>query len=129
MKIRALKFLMPLLALVFLSVRIRKERPMEMLLMGLTMGLLGLAVSAVLFSAATRNEAGQEAEARELATEPSQFFADHDRLENPPVSVEVLLMDIERHVRLEQEAAESFTAAPTVEALHATTASPLARQD
>jgi hypothetical protein len=103
---------------------------MEMLLMALTMALLGMAVSAVLFSAATRSAEGLEGEtASDLAAEPSQFFADHERLENPPVSVESLLAEIERHVRLEQEAAESFTADPTVEALHVRTASPLAVRD
>ena len=43
----------------------------------------------------------------------------------PVVPIEVLLLQIERHVRLEQAAAESFHDAPTVEALHAPTTSPL----
>jgi len=39
--------------------------------------------------------------------------------------IEVLLAQIERHVRLEQAAAESFLYDPTVESLHGRTASPL----
>jgi hypothetical protein len=46
-------------------------------------------------------------------------------LASPPVSVEVLLLQIEGHVRMEQAAVESFLARPTVEALHTPTLSPL----
>lgn len=103
---------------------------MEMLLMALTMALLGMAVSAVLFAAATRSDRTAEAgTVPDLAAAESEFFADNAPLENPPVSVEVLLMEIEKHVRLEREAAESFTKAPTIETLHASTASPLTRED
>jgi hypothetical protein len=42
-----------------------------------------------------------------------------------PVPVEVLLLQIERHVRLEQAAAESFHLFPTPQSLHVHTASPL----
>lgn len=41
------------------------------------------------------------------------------------VPLELLLLQIEQHVRLEQAAAESFHQFPTVEALHRQTASPL----
>ena len=41
-----------------------------------------------------------------------------------PVPVEVLLLQIERHVRLEQAAAESFHLRPTPESLHVHTTSP-----
>jgi len=98
---------------------------MEMLLMALTMTLLGLAVSAVLFGAATRKEREAEVAARELAVAPSEFFAENPPLANPPVSVEVLLMQIERHVRAEIDAAESFTSEPTLEALRVRSTSPL----
>jgi hypothetical protein len=101
---------------------------MEMLLMALTMSLLGLAVSAVLFSAATRHE--REAESRtaaDLAVAPSGFFAENPPLDNPPVSVEVLLLQIERHVRAETDAAESFRTEPSLEALRVRSSSPLVR--
>jgi hypothetical protein len=41
------------------------------------------------------------------------------------VPIEVLLLQLERHVRLEQAAAESFHWCPTPEALHMNTSSPL----
>jgi hypothetical protein len=43
-----------------------------------------------------------------------------------PVSAEVLALQIERHVRLEQAAAERFHQFPSVEALRTPTLSPLA---
>ena len=44
----------------------------------------------------------------------------------PNVPLEVLLLQIERHVRLEQAAAESFIHLPSPEALNLRTQSPLA---
>ena len=43
----------------------------------------------------------------------------------PQCPIEALLLQIERHVRLEQAAAESFQQAPTAESLHIRTMSPL----
>jgi hypothetical protein len=43
----------------------------------------------------------------------------------PKVPIEVLLAQIERHIRLEQAAAESFSIAPSLESLHGRTVSPL----
>ena len=43
----------------------------------------------------------------------------------PKVPVEVFLAQIERHIRLEQAAAESFSSAPSLESLHGRTVSPL----
>jgi hypothetical protein len=43
----------------------------------------------------------------------------------PRVPIEALLLQIERHIRLEQAAAESFLDYPTVESLHTRTMSPL----
>jgi hypothetical protein len=98
---------------------------MEMLLMALTMTLLGTAVCGVLFGAATRNERKAESEAALDLAPASAFFADNPPLDNPPISVEVLLLQIERHVRAEKDAAESFTTAPTLEALRVRSSSPL----
>jgi hypothetical protein len=88
---------------------------MDMFLMVAAMSLLGVAVSAALFAD------------ERLATMPSSFFVDDraPRSQTISVPIEVLLLQIERHVRLEQAAAESFLDAPTVEALHTRTASPL----
>jgi hypothetical protein len=100
---------------------------MEMFLMVLALSLFGVAVSAMLFAAATRDVRAPELQPDErLLMLPSHFFAD-DRAprSHQAVPIEVLLLQIERHVRLEQAAAESFQHSPTVEALHSPTTSPL----
>jgi hypothetical protein len=100
---------------------------MEMLLGGLAMMLLGLAVSGLLFAAATRDrsaEAEATTAAEALQPAPSTFFAD-EKMTTPPVSVDLLLLQIESHVRMEQAAVESFLAMPSVETLHTKTLSPL----
>ncbi len=99
---------------------------MEMLLMAIAMTLMGIVVSGVLFAAATNEDSPAEGAAEALQPASSEFFAEgRPRLASPPVSVEVLLLQIEGHVRMEQAAAESFHASPTVEALHTPTLSPL----
>ena len=61
--------------------------------------------------------------------EPAKFFDTSIPASWPlartELPLEVLLLQIEQHVRLEQAAAESFHQFPTVEALHRHTASPL----
>lgn len=105
---------------------------MEMFLMGLCLSFFGVVVSGILFAAATREErerqAVQQVDHRVVLDAP-QFFV---RPIPPPaqapgvrVPLEVLLLQIERHVRLEQAAAESFHEFPTVKALHVQTLSPL----
>jgi len=104
---------------------------MEMFLMGLCLAVFGLAVSAIAFGAATRGNAPEEALRVEeaLPVVPSRFFVDRlPIIVEPPaprVPIEVLLAQIERHVRLEQAAAESFIDFPTAESLHCRTSSPL----
>ena len=113
---------------------------MEMFLMVICMTVFGLAVSALAFGAATRglrhgDQAGARLEARvdeALATMPERFFVRDTApivaspsVILPRVPIEVLLARIEHHVRLEQAAAESFVAFPTVEALQGRTTSPL----
>jgi hypothetical protein len=105
---------------------------MEMLLMGLCMSVFGLGVAALAFGAATRSESSESAVQPELplvkAVAPARFFS--DRVPVPPavlpgrVPIEVLLMQIENHVRLEQAAAESFVEFPTHALLHSKTTSP-----
>jgi hypothetical protein len=100
---------------------------MEMFLTLLVLSLLVTVVSALIFAAATRDARPPATAADERLLElPPQVFAD-DRapLSRQGVPIEVLLLQIERHVRLEQAAAESFHRAPTVEALHSPTTSPL----
>jgi len=104
---------------------------MEMFLMLACMSLFGLAVSALAFGAASNGtgHVARQSEEKPSVALPSHFFAD-EQLERvaaagTQVPIEVLLLQIERHVRLEQAAAESFLQLPTAESLHSRTASPL----
>ena len=104
---------------------------MEMFLMALALSLLGVSVSAIAFTAAMPDDsAGAAADApplgEPLPADRAGFFLEQrwpalDR----QVPIEVLLLQIERHVRLEHAAAEAFQQAPTPELLHTRTASPL----
>jgi hypothetical protein len=94
----------------------------------LIMSLLAVAVCAAAFGAATRGEAQPETQPeKRLALEPPRFFASPaaNPAEAPAVPVEFLLTQIERHVRLEQAAAEAYLHLPTRDALHSRTTSPL----
>jgi hypothetical protein len=99
---------------------------MEMFLILMVVGLLTVAVSAVLLLASTRPPEPTPLSPEQLLKVPSRFFAD-DRVPRSPhaVPIEVLLLQIERHVRLEQAAAEAFRDTPTPETLWAATVSPL----
>ena len=101
---------------------------MEMFLMGLCLSLLGVAVSALTFGVATRGQRPAEAEpaARRVAIPAPQFFvAEESKATAARVPVELLLAQLEQHVRLEQAAAESFLSLPTTDSLHTRTKSPL----
>ena len=103
---------------------------MEMFLMVAALSLFGVAVSAALFSAATRGAdrpraLDAAAPVRDAAV-PTRFFIREPLAAAPPrVPIEVLLLQIERHVRLEQAAGESFACAPTPQSLHCPSSSPL----
>jgi hypothetical protein len=93
----------------------------------LIMSLLAVAVCAAAFGAATRGEAQAEPQPeRRLVLEPPRFFASPaaKAAETPAVPVEVLLRQIERHVRLEQAAAEAYLDLPTRDSLHIRTPLP-----
>jgi hypothetical protein len=102
---------------------------MEMFLMALCLSLLGVTVSAIAFSAATHPTTSSPAAVK--APRPGvpvpQFFAGETLVtpESSRVPIEVLLLQIDRHVRLEQAAAEAFHAFPNAESLHSRTTSPL----
>jgi hypothetical protein len=107
---------------------------MEMFLMAAVMSLLGVAVSAVLFAAATRNDRSEATHpVNRVALEPRRFFASaadaapvaEPGLETELVPVEALLLRIEQHIRLEQAAAESFLHTPSGQSLHSRTTSRL----
>lgn len=105
---------------------------MDMLLMGLCLGVCGVAFVALAFGAAMRSEPWNSPAQPELplvkAATPARFFSDRSPV--PPavspvqVPIEVLLLQIENHVRLEQAAAESFLAFPSQALLHSKTSSP-----
>ena len=106
---------------------------MEIFLMTFALSLVGVLVSGVLFAAASR--AAQPAEQSALvsaaiAAGEERFFmmrpAAPSLPAGAPVSADVLALQIERHVRLEQAAAERFHQFPSVEALRTPTLSPLA---
>ena len=102
---------------------------MEMFLMALCMSLLGVAATAIAFSAATRGEAAapDPVPAKPVSDPaPTRFFVDQMdvRPSQPRVPVEALLLQLERHIRLEQAAAESFLDCPTAQSLHSRTSSP-----
>lgn len=95
-----------------------------------TMSVLGVVVCGLLFKAATRESTPRVSlrPADAAATAAPRFFVDLNvdpAIVRTQVPVEVLMLQIERHVRLEQVAAESFQFAPTPESLHMATMSPL----
>lgn len=104
---------------------------MEMFLMGLCLSLLGVAVSAIAFGAATRDDREREQASvqprPQLPLPAPPLFVDTLASAAPraQVPIEVILLQLERHVRLEQAAAESFLVSPTLESLHSRTSSPL----
>lgn len=104
---------------------------MEMLLMGLCIAVFGAGVAAAAFGAATRSESSDSPAQPRLPlirAIPTRFFSDAATL--PPavpsgqVPIEVLLLQIENHVRMEQAAAELFLASPTQAQLYSKTNSP-----
>jgi len=99
---------------------------MVMFLSLMIVSLLAVALCAVAFAAATRDEARPEVlPERKLVLERPRFFAAAEAkpAPAPTVPVEVLVSQIERHVRLEQAAAEAYLDLPTRDALHSRTAS------
>jgi hypothetical protein len=105
---------------------------MDMLLMGLCLGVFGVVFVALAFGAAMRSESWNSAVQPELplvkAAASTRFFSERVPISPtvPPlqVPIEVLLLQIENHVRMEQAAAESFLAFPTHDLLHSKTTSP-----
>ena len=109
---------------------------MEMLLMGLCMAVFGMGIAALAFGAATRSESSdspvQAQPSLVKPVVPARFFSDRAAAmpTMPPVippqqvPIEVLLLQIENHVRMEQAAAEMFLAFPSQARLHSKTTSP-----
>ncbi|MCK5653067.1 MAG: hypothetical protein KAJ42_16890 [Gemmatimonadetes bacterium] len=102
---------------------------MEMFLVALFTCIFGLGVSVIGFGLATRDEEEEEQPqpSNGVFIPPAQFFLDDIPSADSPARVpaDLLMLQLERHVRLEQAAAEAFLDLPTAEILHARTASPL----
>lgn len=103
---------------------------MYMLLMGLCFAFIGIAFSAIAFAAATHPNlpaatVQPDVSAAKAAPASTRFFVDRALPKNalPQVPIELLLQQIENHVRLEHAAAESFVAVPTYAKLHSKTTS------
>ena len=105
---------------------------MEMFLMIACISMFGLGVTCMAFGAAA---GPQEMDAKPepvpvpiKAAVPARFFAKGAEIPltlHAKVPIEVLLFQIENHVRLEHAAAESFIEFPTAEMLHSRTMSQL----
>jgi hypothetical protein len=103
---------------------------MEMFLTVLTLSLVGVLVSGILFKAATRETSEQAAAFSPLAMPAEErFFMPRAAVPSGTsrAGADALVLEIERHVRLERAAAEAFLQLPTAEALHMRTLAPLAR--
>lgn len=99
---------------------------MEMFVTLVALSVVGTLVGATLLVAAARPSTPPTVEKTSKLTLPgTRFFVEDVPEVSSQVPVEVLLLQIERHVRLEQAAAESFVDLPTRELLHSRTASPL----
>ena len=101
---------------------------MEMFLVALFTCVFGLAVCVIGFGIASRTEEEEQPQPSDgVFIPPAQFFLDDipSAGSAAPVSADLLMLQLELHVRLEQAAAEAFLDLPTAEILHAPTASPL----
>ncbi len=99
---------------------------MEMFVTLIALSVVGTLVGAMLLVAAAQPSAPPAVEKTTPVTLPAaRFFVEDMPDVSAQVPIEVLLLQIERHVRLEQAAAESFVDLPTRELLHSRTSSPL----
>ena len=107
---------------------------MEMLLMGLCMSMLAVAVAVIGLKAAAGSlshghpEQPAQTAVPVMKAAPERFFSERVIPTIPAhtqVPIEVLIQQIENHVRMEQAAAESFVQFPTDALLHTKTPSPL----
>ena len=108
---------------------LESEDGMEMFLMVLALSVVGVLVSGVLFAAATRDvgRSGNALLSPVAAPDEERFFMLRPPIASDAARADALVLQIERHVRLERAAAEAFLQFPTVEMLHIQTLTPLAR--
>ena len=101
---------------------------MEIFLMVLALSLVGTLVCGVLFVAATREVRHAAAGPVAETAAAERFFVMRADSRDAPstASADLLALRIERHVRLEQVAAEYFSQCPSAEALHGRMLTPIA---
>lgn len=102
---------------------------MDLLLLGLCVTFFSVAVAAAAFSASMRSGHARDAQPEVPAADLTQegFFSDKATSGipiQPQVPVELLLQQIEDHVRLEQALAESVIAFPAQAQLQSKSSSP-----
>jgi hypothetical protein len=108
---------------------------MEMFLMilGVSVFIFGLGVATVRFQPSMRSDSSDSAleteRTRVNAVAPTLVSSEHAAAVKPvalprQIPIELLLLQIENHVRLEQAAAESFLEFPTHALLYSKTTSP-----
>ena len=101
---------------------------MQAILMGFSICFLGVMVTTLLFAIAMRSD-DEEPESQNQVKHPlasEQFFSDEVVAAEPLAesALEVTLLQLENHVRMEQEAAKLFLQGPSAESLHAPSESP-----
>jgi len=102
---------------------------MEAILIIFSICVIGVIATVLLFSVAMRSRGEEEGpQASEGLSSPTgRFFLEEIRDPGPRGSIpaDALLLQLERHFRLEEQAAVSFLEGPSVESLHAPSFSPL----
>ena len=102
---------------------------MEAILITFSICVIGVMATVLLFSVAMRSR-GEEEEPQASEGLPSptgRFFLEETPGFRAHVSIpaDALLLQLERHFRLEEQAAVSFLEGPSLESLHAPSFSPL----
>lgn len=102
---------------------------MDIMLFIASLVVLGLALCVLAFAAVGRAPGPTVGSWHAVVSEPiSRFFVQRPEPAPHPVDpLDAVLLQIERHVRLEQAAGESFLFSPTIESLQIKTTSSLGR--
>jgi len=99
---------------------------MDAILISFVICVLGVMVTVLIFSLAMRPEEEDEQVATRSSHSAEAFFMEEvgGATEATGTATNAILLDLERHLRLEQEAAAAFLEGPTPDSLHAPADSP-----
>lgn len=100
---------------------------MDAILISFAICVLGVMVTVLIFGLAMRPEAEEEVgTADDLSPSKEQFFMSDGGVApgEGSTATNAVLLDLERHVRTEQQAAEAFLRGPSTDSLHAPSDSP-----